>query len=840
MKLKNNKAFMIILFFIFFILLNNVCFGADWWTFGDNNVFFAGNKYMYLAHGHNANYLPDNTNSIPDLEYFKDINVLKKLEIYKPYFWTNREGNTFYSTYIFLCYLNEFTGQAVFGYSHTETNKEFDNIIKNLEYYLIDFKRDIIINTTIADRSNNTTEFTSINIILNEDNEIQQIEAFSDIVGFKVFNVVDDYCTFVFSKASGSDAVVKELISLENNTYISSRSNLVSSGSAAGDYDTTIINYDSSNTIFVVSPFLTSELLHAFYVNGYINNDILSEFNYYKNTTNYLGSFYYTYHDLNIPVLYQRNLDILPQEITNEVALYLDDFNLKKRFSFSFNLPVRDENTKYYVFLEDYKRNSYNSATADLNIYTIDLPLDYDSLNYENYFYYDNILKKYLAPAGALIKKYSVSIDSGNTENVNLIEDYTGSRNPFTYNGIDMTYYILNSFIKADGVNDGYELNTLIPTNKITISNYLSNLLQTTIELILYKTGVIIDLPSLLDFFNTEDTGYFTYKYILQVFYYDHNLLDSYDNFIGGNDKIISYENSRNSFNKQNVYNLFRKTVVYNKDNLISFNSFAFNYSDNEDITSLLPENTDTTYLSSPFYKNNEESSSGGYITYNITNIYNYNDIIINYAEENSNMREPTDEKHYNNFSTGNNIVLNTENNKDIQKVELSTNDKWILDEIYNVLLKIEYNTRRFVDKYVVDNISNIYNNTQNVITETLVPDYALLGDSMNLVQDVAREHLGFVYEPFIFISFLFERIDTIEDNGIVFHSPQINIMGYQLLPEMNFDFEEQLFNSSEEMRFVRDIQLLVCNFTLVCMFINYFIRLFRKVFEKDFGGGKQ
>lgn len=600
----------------------------------------------------------------------------------------------------------------------------------------------------------------------------------------------------------------------------------------AGDYDTTIYRYDSNNILFVENPFATSSILYNLFYNGFISADDCSNFNYYKNDTNYLGASYYTLYDINTPVLYQRNLDILPQEITNEVVLYIDDFNLKKRFNFGLTIPVRDENTKYFLFLNDYTRNTYNSINASFKVITIDLPLDYDSLNYENYLYYDAILKKYLAPAGAEIKIFSCNVDSGNTGTLTLLESYTGERNPFTWNDIDMTYYILNGFIDSNA-NTHYLLDTLIPTSAITYNNFLSNIFINALDFYTSITGDKFVINSFLNFFNAENTEDFIYKYLLQVFYYDFNLLESYDNFIGGNCNIVSYENSRNSWNKQNIYNLFRKTNVYTQENKFLIDSFVFNYSDSEDVTSLLPENTDTNYLSSPIYKDNVESSSGGYITYNITNIYNYNDIIINYGQDNSNMRELTDENYYKDFNTNNNIVIDSTLNEDIKIVELTSDTKGLIGKIYETLLRIE-NKIGNIGEVVTNNIDNITNTTKNYFTILFVPDFLELKEDLEEVNETAEEHLGFVYQPFIFISFLFESIQDLNDDYIVFHSPPIELFGYEIFPEVYFDFNEQLFNINEHFIALRSIQLLLCNATMIFMFINFMIRTYEGVFKDD------
>ena len=453
--------------------------------------------------------------------------------------------------------------------------------------------------------------------------------------------------------------------------------------------------------------------------------------------------------------------------------------------------------------------------------------------------YYDNLLKKCIAPAGVIINIYECSVNSGGSGSCSLINNYIGSRNPFTYNDEDVTWYILNGFINTHNESD-CDLNTLFSTSATTNNNYLSSLFNFVLDLYLNITGDKFVVNSFLDYLNLEDVNDFIYQYGLQVFYYDYNIIDSFDNFVGGNENIISYENSRNSWNNQDYYDLFRKTNVYSQENRFNSISYSFNYIDNKDVSALLPEETDNSYLTSPFYKNNEESSSGGYITYNITNLYTYDDIIINYGNETDNIRDLPNLNFYDDFSTTNNIILSADENDDIKKVELSSDTKWILDEMYNLLLKIESYMRRIANDYLGNSVQNIYYNTKNVITETIVPDYSKLDETLNTVQDVAKESLGFVYEPFIFISFLFERINTIEDNGIVFHNPEIKILGYTIIPEMTFDFETQLFNTSEEMMFVRNIQLIVCNFALITWFINYFINLFKKIFEKDFerGGG--
>ena len=98
-------------------------------------------------------------------------------------------------------------------------------------------------------------------------------------------------------------------------------------------------------------------------------------------------------------IIFEPEKDI--QKVTP--TLYIDDQNLKKRFKFQFEIPLRDDNTKYYVFLQKYTRNSYDSVTATFTIYTVDTPENYDATNYENYMYYDLPSKGLYLPAGTVV-----------------------------------------------------------------------------------------------------------------------------------------------------------------------------------------------------------------------------------------------------------------------------------------------------------------------------------------------------------------------------------------------------------------------------------------------------
>ena len=128
-----------------------------------------------------------------------------------------------------------------------------------------------------------------------------------------------------------------------------------------------------------------------------------------------------------------------------------------------------------------------------------------------------------------------------------------------------------------------------------------------------------------------------------------------------------------------------------------------------------------------------------------------------------------------------------------------------------------------------------ISNTLYNSITEAIVPDEFTLDEILNDIQYIAKNSLGFLYDPFVFIEFLFQEIGNLSNDEIIFHSPSISIMDFQILPEMEFDFNKQLFNTTDEWHFVRKVQLTVCNFVLVCWFINYFISAFNRIFGVKF-----
>ena len=146
-------------------------------------------------------------------------------------------------------------------------------------------------------------------------------------------------------------------------------------------------------------------------------------------------------------------------------TLYIDDMNLRKRFSWQFEIPMVRDDTKYYVFLEDYNRISYSSVQATFRIFTVTTPEDYDYTDYENYMYYDNLEKKLYLPAGCEIKEYSCTGTNGDLYSLTLEDDFTAERdNKIFYDSETLRE---NIFLGLGNSFSQFNNSSLFPTNTL-------------------------------------------------------------------------------------------------------------------------------------------------------------------------------------------------------------------------------------------------------------------------------------------------------------------------------------------------------------------------------------
>lgn len=176
---------------------------------------------------------------------------------------------------------------------------------------------------------------------------------------------------------------------------------------------------------------------------------------------------------------------------------------------------------------------------------------------------------------------------------------------------------------------------------------------------------------------------------------------------------------------------------------MINSITFSFQYTDSEDVSSMLPQGTSVEYLTSPFYKNNENSSSGGYITYNIQEVLQ-GDKVIDYSKEDNSIHNNFNSDYIENFQEGDNIVINNYYTETIEK----TSDEHLLHNIYTALLELKIKLGD-IGNSVSNTTNNFTYNTENTVKYYFIPNsYALNSIKEKLLEDLT-EHLGILAQPF-------------------------------------------------------------------------------------------
>ncbi len=529
-------------------------------------------------------------------------------------------------------------------------------------------------------------------------------------------------------------------------------------------------------------------------------------------------------------IIFEPEKDI--QKVTP--TLYIDDQNLKKRFKFQFEIPLEKEDTKYYVFLQKYTRNSYDSVTATFTIYTVSTPEDYDSRNYENYMYYDLPSKGLYLPAGCSIKEYKITSANNDRGNLELINEFISEHikhyfvqiaaDTNTKTATDISQIIFNS-----GLQIAIKENELVKTNAFIFDTNFNSIFSNFFTAIKKTFKLDISSKDYLSSFGYDTTSEYLYNSMLKVFYYaNENLEFSFDDLAFSNYTVVSYENSRNIF-KGNCYfyNYFRKTKVYNQENKINDNMFAFNYSDGQDVSSLLPDGLDVGYLTSPWFKDNEKSTSKGNITYDINEIIQ-GDKIIDYSKEDNSIHNNFNGDYIENFKEGDNITINNYYTETIEK----TSDSHLLHNIYVAILEIKQLLSNTNDK-ISNTTNNITYNVSNTVTYLFVPTSLGVQTELEKLDNSAKEHLGIIYEPFdllIYTVTLFTNIDN--STEIVLSAPAVSWKDHEIIPVTNFSFN-QFFDQAPKFKEIHDIYLMSVDFIVIGLLLYLAYKKFKEVFNK-------
>ena len=513
-------------------------------------------------------------------------------------------------------------------------------------------------------------------------------------------------------------------------------------------------------------------------------------------------------------------------------TLYIDDQNLKKRFKFQFEIPLEQDDTKYYVFLQKYTRNSYDSVTATFTIYTVSTPDGYDATNYENYMYYDLPSKGLYLPAGTVVKWYNCTVNNGTLATLNLFNEFVPSRKSEQIYDTSYTLGFLNTTFEQFTLL--YSLDYLFPTStkvenfngEDVIYKFLSNTEFSTDTNPKFK----INVASLLEYLGVPSVTDAVYKKVLHSFYYaDENYLFlPFDDLAFSNFSIVSYENEKYTTSKSTeFYKIYRKTKVYNQENKIDDVTFAFNYSDGQDVSSLLPADMNKDYLTSPFFKDNENSTSKGNITYDINEIIQ-GDKIIDYSKEDNSIHNNFNGNYIENFKEGDNITINNYYTETIEK----TSDSHLLHNIYIEILEIK-TLIASMDDFVSNETNNFTYNTENNIKYYLIPSKVYIKQNLSEINSTAKKNLGIIYEPVEFLIYtvtLFSKIDSTDD--IVLNIPDIEYKNTYLLHSTTINFTSQMQNLPI-LGTMHNIYLTCVDFVILGLLIAYAIKVSKEVFNK-------
>lgn len=529
-------------------------------------------------------------------------------------------------------------------------------------------------------------------------------------------------------------------------------------------------------------------------------------------------------------IIFEPEKDI--QKVTP--TLYIDDQNLKKRFKFQFEIPLEKEDTKYYVFLQKYTRNSYDSVTATFTIYTVSTPENYDATNYENYMYYDLPSRGLYLPAGCSIKEYKITSANNDRGNLELINEFVSERitDDFSkddkYLDLQKQYliYLIENSNNTELSSSDFLKTLLFPVDfsvyNVNYGNFFYNLLK--------YLPVKIPILNIINEKGENSVQSYKYNFCLKYLYYSKKdyISLSFEDLAFSNYTIVSYENERTDNSKSaKVYNIYRKTKVYNQENKINDNMFAFNYSDGQDVSSLLPDGLDVGYLTSPWFKDNEKSTSKGNITYDINEIIQ-GDKIIDYSKEDNSIHNNFNGDYIENFKEGDNITINNYYTETIEK----TSDSNLLHNIYVAILEIKQLLSNTNDK-ISNTTNNVTYNVSNTVTYLFVPTSLGVQTELEKLDNSAKEHLGIIYEPFDLLIYTVTLFTNLNDSTeIVLSAPAVSWKEHEIIPVTNFSFN-QFFDQAPKFKEIHDIYLMSVDFIVIGLLLYLAYKKFKEVFNK-------
>ena len=379
-KIKNKIFILFFIIFLFFPNLSLAVTGSGFQYTSQNTLF--EQYFCTYFYNYNSNGFTDK--SIPTISDFDSIDELKKYNLYDTHVWVKWDSGVtshpYKYGYFSLLFLNVEKGQAVFDFNVGSNQYSYLEDLHDLDanYYFLDINRDIFTEIDFHVRSGDSD---SLILNLNDEGEIIRIDLFESVQNF-VFNASDGSQCGFNTYINGYTSYWYDYTLNSSNTFSWHYNNGSNSSKVFNWY-----SYLDENLIFLYPNDCINLLNYNAYNYNFLTEKQAFEFNYYftKDTSWAINSISSTilsnYVNFEVPVLYERNESIISKFISKEesIYIYIDDFNLKKRFQFNINIPIKDEKTKYYLFLNDYIRNDYDNTIAFFKVVTIDLPDNFDS-----------------------------------------------------------------------------------------------------------------------------------------------------------------------------------------------------------------------------------------------------------------------------------------------------------------------------------------------------------------------------------------------------------------------------------------------------------------------------
>lgn len=495
---------------------------------------------------------------------------------------------------------------------------------------------------------------------------------------------------------------------------------------------------------------------------------------------------------------------------TENIILHVEDSNLRNIFKFNFQLPKHKEDSVYYAFMNNYTRNSYNSVTANFTVYEMWTPPEYTG-SFEKYMIYDEEGKYFTFVNGLFVNAYTGSCDSGGNFNFETTEININNTIVNDYIATITEYQMFNlenddNFVRPSTTVLGIGVNSLQSLGRHLINNLFSGVIgriglkpsqeitASSLKKLLYYSNYIIYNGTEFD-----NTNYY-------------RLNDCC--FATGN--IYAYENTYSSkVFESDFYNLIRNTIVRDSSKFkLTDGEYLITKVDGQNVSSLLPSGTDTTYLNSPIFRNTD-SINGGYLLSNVEDIIN-GQKPINYNVEYSPIYNTYNENYIQNYNDN----LSPENEDYINSTD---SDSKLIQKFISYLKSID-------DK--LDNLKINVSNTTNSFTTSFQNFYTIdklaLKDTTDSFIDTFNDSMGIIADIPTMALYFLGRFSNLNNGAITLVIPRLEIFDAILLEQTTINFTD-LINSNQTFIYLHNIAL-VCTDVIL---LSILLQLAKNAFEE-------